>query len=100
MRLSISSMNSSTKTSKRVILDIRSEILSTSVSASWVGGIMCDSNLWGGKLVWRRLCMTSRAVSVSAQKKGGDSHHPIFRLFGATMQMLFVYASGILDGRA
>ena len=43
-----------------------------------------DENIWPSRGWWgrsvlrgRRDSMTSRAVSDPAQKKGGDSHHPI-----------------------
>ena len=42
--------------------------------------------------------MTSRAVSDAAQKNGGDSHHPIWRLFGTTICMSLKSVSGFVGG--
>ena len=42
--------------------------------------------------------MTSRAVSDAAQKNGGDSHQPIWRLLGTTMLMSSMDASGSVAG--
>ena len=36
--------------------------------------------------------MQSRAVSVAAQKKGGDSHHPIWRLLGMSISVLSMFS--------
>ena len=46
----------------------------------------------------RRESMTSRAVSVAAQKKGGDSHQPIWRQFGTTSMMLSMSDCGSVVG--
>ena len=67
----VSVTKSQTKTSRRVKLNIIPKISLTPVYASWGCEIMCASNLWGGNLARRRLCMKYGAVSVSAQNKGG-----------------------------
>ena len=47
---------------------------------------------------WRRLSTISRAVSVAAQKYGGDSHHPICRELGTTIYVSSRVAVGDVDG--
>jgi hypothetical protein len=47
----------------------------------------------------RREAMTSLAVSDAAQKNGGDSHHPIWRLLGTTIFVSSRCAFGSSFGR-
>ena len=82
-RSSVQLMKSSTNTSIRFTVDSRScsEVFGVRVSF----GIIFVSNGCGGKLVCSSCAMVSLAVSEDAQKKGGDSVHPICKLFGTTI---------------
>ena len=71
--LSVHTMKSSTKTSRRVIVVVRS---CKGKFPKSVGSIFVSS-LCGGKVTWRSDWITSHAVSEAAQKNGGDSHQPI-----------------------
>ena len=42
--------------------------------------------------------MTSLAVSVAAQKYGGDSHHPICSEFGTTICISSRLVMGVVEG--
>ena len=75
VRLLVAAKKSSTKTSRRVVT-MAADCRQTKVSLS---SSILDVKLCVGSeaLVDSRLLMMSLAVSVAAQKNGGDSHHPI-----------------------
>ena len=85
-RMSVQPMKSSTKTSSKDMVLVRSSIGKV---VKFVGSIL-DSKGCGGRSVPRREAMTSLAVSDAAQKNGGDSHHPIWRLLGTSSSHLAV----------
>ena len=95
-KLLVIAQKSSTNTSRRLVVN-------AAASRRWRRS-PCSSilgrNLWWGRSMslLSRLSMTSRAVSVAAQKYGGDSHQPICKELGTTMSISSNGWSGSRDG--
>lgn len=82
--VSVQAMKSSRKTS----ISVSAEFRSASAMSSKLFGSIFVSKACGGRLASSKLEITSCAVLVeAAQKKGGNSHHPIYRAFGTTMRV-------------
>ena len=81
--VSVQAMKSSRKTS----ISVTAEFRSASAMSSKLFGSIFVSKACGGRLASSKLEITSCSVSEAAQKKGGNSHHPICRAFGTTMQV-------------
>jgi hypothetical protein len=60
--------------------------------------IICSMLCGGNDGISINASMRSRAVSVAAQKKAGDSAHPIWRLWGTTSRMLSMFVA-FVEGR-
>ena len=81
--LSMQPMKSSTKTLIKAVVLLMSHRGTFLKSCS---DTYC-SNRWGGRFVFRREDIMSRAVSDASQKNGGDLHHHICKLLGTTTWM-------------
>ena len=83
VRSFVTPMKSSMYTSCRLI-----GVLGVDVVVGDFGSILCSRG-WGGNCCFalNSVVMVSRAASELAQKNGGDSHHPICRLYGTTSWM-------------
>ena len=96
--LLVAEINSSTKTSVRLKKDaVALRLLYADAS---VGLCTLSYKVWGGICTsCRSESMTSQAVSEAAQKKGGDSHHPIWRHLGTTVRVSSIFVTGIVFGK-
>jgi len=98
VELLVAPTKSSTNTSTRLTYDAAADRRCHAVSLA-LSSIL-SSNLCSGRVTsCKRDSMTSRAVSESAQKNGGDSHYPICKQFGTTIFISSISMLGSSDGR-
>ena len=95
-KLFVIAQKSSTNTSSRLVVKAAVWSLShVSTFSSIFVSKWCDGQ---GVFAESKFSMMSRAVSVAAQKYGGDSHHPIWRELGTTISISSMLSTGEVDG--